>query len=120
MLMSLPVVSPPVLSFGRGRCWTGLARDGGLYVPETIPTLSTDELREMATMSYEDVAFSRDETRLLVTRSATRGIQGALSPRLMPVQSHRFVPHWYSLNRALPAELFPRPHAGVQRISPCS
>tara|TARA_R100001369_G_scaffold14360_3_gene28975 strand:+ start:3790 stop:5178 length:1389 start_codon:yes stop_codon:yes gene_type:complete len=48
--------SAPVLSFEEALL-TGLARDGGLYVPETIPTLSTDELREMATMSYEDVAF---------------------------------------------------------------
>ncbi len=48
--------SAPVLSFEEALL-TGLARDGGLYVPETIPTLSTDDLREMATMSYEDVAF---------------------------------------------------------------
>ena len=46
----------PDLTFG-DVLLTGLARDGGLYVPETIPTLDTDELREMATMSYEDVAF---------------------------------------------------------------
>ena len=48
--------SAPVLSFEEALL-TGLARDGGLYVPETIPTLSTDDLSEMATMSYEDVAF---------------------------------------------------------------
>jgi len=48
--------SAPVLSF-EDALLTGLARDGGLYVPETIPTLSREDLTEMATMSYEDVAF---------------------------------------------------------------
>ncbi|SLN49283.1 threonine synthase [Pseudooctadecabacter jejudonensis] len=37
---------------------TGLARDGGLYVPEEIPTLSTDQIAAMAGASYEDVAFT--------------------------------------------------------------
>ncbi len=36
---------------------TGLARDGGLYVPESIPTLSADEIAAMAGMSYEEQAF---------------------------------------------------------------
>lgn len=36
---------------------TGLAPDGGLYVPETLPTFSTAELKEMAGMQYEDLAF---------------------------------------------------------------
>ena len=48
--------SAPVLNFEEALL-TGLARDGGLYVPETIPTLSREDLAEMATMSYEDVAF---------------------------------------------------------------
>ena len=33
----------PVLNFEEAML-TGLARDGGLYVPETIPTLSADEI----------------------------------------------------------------------------
>ena len=37
---------------------TGLARDGGLYVPETIPTMSRDEIAALAGKSYEDVAFA--------------------------------------------------------------
>jgi threonine synthase len=37
---------------------TGLARDGGLYVPETIPTLSADEIAALAGRSYEEVAFA--------------------------------------------------------------
>ncbi|WP_368187077.1 threonine synthase [Aestuariibius sp. HNIBRBA575] len=36
---------------------TGLARDGGLYVPETIPTLSHEDIKAMAGLSYEEVAF---------------------------------------------------------------
>lgn len=36
---------------------TGLAPDGGLYVPETIPSFSADEIKAMAGMSYQEVAF---------------------------------------------------------------
>ncbi len=35
---------------------TGLARDGGLYVPETWPQLSADEIRALAGKSYAEVA----------------------------------------------------------------
>lgn len=37
---------------------TGLARDGGLYVPESVPTLSLDEIAGFAGKPYEDVAFT--------------------------------------------------------------
>ena len=36
---------------------TGLARDGGLYVPATLPRFSPAEIAAMAGLSYEDVAF---------------------------------------------------------------
>lgn len=36
---------------------TGLARDGGLYVPETIPQLGFDDIKAMAGKSYEEIAF---------------------------------------------------------------
>ncbi len=36
---------------------TGLARDGGLYVPETIPQMSTSDIAALAGLSYEDAAF---------------------------------------------------------------
>ncbi|MDA9265202.1 threonine synthase [bacterium] len=36
---------------------TGLARDGGLYVPETIPELSSNDIKAMAGKSYEEIAF---------------------------------------------------------------
>ncbi len=47
----------PALSFEEAML-TGLARDGGLYVPETIPTLTTAQIAAMAGQSYEDVAFT--------------------------------------------------------------
>ncbi|MEO1920140.1 MAG: threonine synthase, partial [Paracoccaceae bacterium] len=46
----------PSLSFEEAML-TGLARDGGLYVPEIWPQLSHDEIATMAGMSYEEVAF---------------------------------------------------------------
>ncbi|WP_417457755.1 threonine synthase [Kordiimonas sp.] len=36
---------------------TGLARDGGLYVPEEIPTFSADDIRAMRGKTYAEVAF---------------------------------------------------------------
>ncbi|MCM5705583.1 threonine synthase [Larsenimonas salina] len=36
---------------------TGLASDGGLYVPETLPQFSADELSDMAGRPYSEVAF---------------------------------------------------------------
>lgn len=36
---------------------TGLASDGGLYLPETMPTFSKEEIASMAGMSYQDLAF---------------------------------------------------------------
>ncbi len=46
----------PVLSFDEAML-TGLARDGGLYVPESVPTMSADEIAALAGLSYEDAAF---------------------------------------------------------------
>lgn len=37
---------------------TGLARDGGLYVPEVVPTLTHAEIAEMAGKTYEEIAFA--------------------------------------------------------------
>lgn len=48
--------SAPILGFGEAMM-TGLARDGGLYVPETVPTLTHAEIAAMAGAPYEDVAF---------------------------------------------------------------
>ncbi|CAK0759825.1 Threonine synthase [Azospirillaceae bacterium] len=47
--------SAPVLEF-EDVLLTGLARDGGLYVPESWPTISPDELRALRGASYVDIA----------------------------------------------------------------
>jgi len=46
----------PALSFEEV-VLTGMASDGGLYVPETIPQLSHDDLVDMAGLSYAEIAF---------------------------------------------------------------
>jgi threonine synthase len=46
----------PALSFEQAML-TGLARDGGLYVPQDMPRLTNAQIAAMAGMSYEDVAF---------------------------------------------------------------
>lgn len=45
----------PVLSFD-DVLLTGLARDGGLYLPESWPQLSSDDLRQLSGASYAEVA----------------------------------------------------------------
>ncbi|WP_113913047.1 threonine synthase [Roseovarius dicentrarchi] len=46
----------PILSFEEAML-TGLARDGGLYLPETIPQMSQAEIAALAGLSYEEAAF---------------------------------------------------------------
>ncbi len=46
----------PVLEF-EDAVLAGLARDGGLYVPEEWPQFSADQLRAMRGLSYADIAF---------------------------------------------------------------
>ena len=46
----------PVLGFGEAMM-TGLARDGGLYVPETVPAMTQSEIAALAGQPYEEVAF---------------------------------------------------------------
>ena len=46
----------PALTFADAML-TGLARDGGLYLPETIPVLSAGEIAALAGLRYEEVAF---------------------------------------------------------------
>ncbi|WP_104204839.1 threonine synthase [Billgrantia saliphila] len=46
----------PTLSFEEV-VLTGMASDGGLYVPESIPPLSREELEAMAGCSYAEIAF---------------------------------------------------------------
>ncbi|KHQ54522.1 threonine synthase [Mameliella alba] len=46
----------PALTFEEAML-SGLARDGGLYVPETIPQMSADDIRALHGLSYEETAF---------------------------------------------------------------
>jgi len=46
----------PALSFENAML-SGLATDGGLYVPETWPVMSEAEIAALAGLSYEDAAF---------------------------------------------------------------
>jgi threonine synthase len=46
----------PVLRFDEAMM-TGLARDGGLYVPEVVPLMSPDQIAALAGLSYEEIAF---------------------------------------------------------------
>jgi threonine synthase len=47
----------PVLDF-EGAMLSGLARDGGLYLPETFPKISRDEQLALRGKPYADVAFA--------------------------------------------------------------
>ena len=47
----------PVLDF-EGAMISGLARDGGLYLPEHVPTFSVEELRALRGRPFTDVAFA--------------------------------------------------------------
>lgn len=46
----------PVLGFGAAMM-TGLARDGGLYVPQAVPVMPRDDIAALAGLPYEEVAF---------------------------------------------------------------
>ncbi|MFQ5437604.1 MAG: threonine synthase [Paracoccaceae bacterium] len=46
----------PTLSFEEAML-TGLARDGGLYVPETWPRMSSADIAALAGLSFEEAAF---------------------------------------------------------------
>ena len=46
----------PILSF-TDALLAGLARDGGLYLPETYPVLSKDQIAALAGRSYADTAI---------------------------------------------------------------
>ena len=80
----------PTLDF-RGATLAGLASDGGLYVPETWPTLSHDEIAALAGLSYVDTAvavmapflgdsLSRAELRALCEQAYGRFAHAAVTP----------------------------------------
>ncbi|MDE3080184.1 MAG: threonine synthase [Paracoccaceae bacterium] len=88
----------PVLSFEQAML-TGLARDGGLYVPETIPTLTEAEIAALAGLSYEDAAFrimrpfmgdafADDEFRALIARAYAGFGHSARAPLVQLAPNH--------------------------------
>ncbi|MBI1219007.1 MAG: threonine synthase [Rhodobacteraceae bacterium] len=46
----------PILTFEQAML-TGLARDGGLYVPDAVPQMTAEAIAGLAGQSYEEVAF---------------------------------------------------------------
>jgi threonine synthase len=80
----------PVLDF-REATLAGLASDGGLYVPETWPTLSHDDIRALAGLSYAETAvrimfpfvgyaLSEDELRTMCETAYGRFAHAAVTP----------------------------------------
>ncbi|MAQ35830.1 MULTISPECIES: threonine synthase [Thioclava] len=88
----------PVLNFGDAML-TGLARDGGLYVPETVPQFSADEIAALAGQPYEEVAFrvmkpfvsetfSDEELRSAITRAYSGFGHVARAPMVQLAPNH--------------------------------
>ena len=89
----------PVLNF-EGAMLSGLARDGGLYLPETIPTF--DGLNELDGLPYEEVAFrvirpftgdsfSDDELRGAIDRAYARIEHTAKAPLRQLAPGHHLL-----------------------------
>ena len=88
----------PVLTFSEAMM-TGLARDGGLYVPETVPQFSLDEIAALAGQSYEEVAyrvmrpfcgesFSEEELRGAIARAYAGFGHAARAPMVQLAPNH--------------------------------
>ncbi|MEO0668864.1 MAG: threonine synthase [Pseudomonadota bacterium] len=90
--------SAPALTF-EDTMLTGLARDGGLYVPETIPQLDHATIAAMEGQSYEDIAyavmrpfvgdtFTDDEFRTCIDRAYAGFGHAARAPMVQLDQGH--------------------------------
>lgn len=79
----------PLLGFSDAVA-TGLAPDGGLYLPETLPHFGPADLTEFARLSYPDLCFSflrhfatdipADTFRTLITKSYANFSQADIAP----------------------------------------
>ncbi|AMX02240.1 threonine synthase [Microbulbifer thermotolerans] len=80
----------PSLSFA-DTVLTGLASDGGLYVPESLPAFSREEIASMAGLDYRELAFrimqpfvgsdvSEEELRGIIDRSYSTFRHSAIAP----------------------------------------
>jgi threonine synthase len=90
----------PELSFADAML-TGLARDGGLYVPREVPVLTVDEIAALAGLPYEEIAFrvmrpfigdsfGEDEFRAIITHAYDRFDHAARAP-LVQLGSNHFL-----------------------------
>jgi threonine synthase len=88
----------PLLGF-RDVTLAGLASDGGLYVPETWPSFTRDEIADLAGLSYVETAvrvmlpfvgpdLSEDELRDLCTRAYGRFSHAAVTPLVQLDHQH--------------------------------
>ncbi|GHF54043.1 threonine synthase [Seohaeicola zhoushanensis] len=90
----------PELTFDEAML-TGLARDGGLYVPESVPQMSAAEIAALEGLSYEEAAFrvmrpfigesfADDEFRAIIER-AYAGFGHAARAPLKQLDSGHFL-----------------------------
>jgi threonine synthase len=90
----------PVLRFDEAMM-TGLARDGGLYVPEAVPVMPQAEIAALAGLSYEETAFrvmrpflggtfADDDFRRLIA-TAYAGFGHAARAPLVQLDSNHFL-----------------------------
>jgi threonine synthase len=80
----------------------GLAQDGGLFIPHEIPVLSSDEIDELESLSFQEIAlqiFSRyiseaeiphDELRKIVEKSYSTFRADSVTPTVVLDQSRNF------------------------------
>lgn len=90
-----------VLDFAQAMM-TGLARDGGLYLPQTIPTISAAEIAAFEGQSYEAVAlrvispfvgdsFSEDELKGAISRAYAGFDHVARAPLVQLASGHHLL-----------------------------
>ena len=88
----------PVLSFSEAMM-TGLARDGGLYVPEQVPMMTREDIAALAGLPYEEVAFrvmwpflgdtfGEDEFRGLIAKAYAGFGHAARAPMVQLASGH--------------------------------
>jgi len=88
----------PTLGFADAML-TGLARDGGLYLPETIPVLPSADIATIAGQSYEEIAFrvmwpftggafAQDDFRAAIARAYAGFGHAARAPLVQLGPSH--------------------------------
>ena len=85
----------------KGALLAGLAGDGGLYVPESIPQFSPQQIAGFANLSYQELAleimtpfvagsFTRDELKLMIDAAYSNFRHSAIAP-LTQLSANHFV-----------------------------